>query len=292
MTGGGGGGVAAHNILSATHLDSVPAAPVQGDLIVASAAPAWARLPRGAAGQALIMNPAGTDPIWAAPGAGFDPLDQTRFWYYNDFLGRTYVAESFLSWYSTPIGTGVFAIVEGTWPHFGVVRGTTGAVLGNGCYWTSGDNISLATFVFPGLGANSNWENKWVFRLEETTNVRVYIGFVHDGSSPPTTINNWFGLRYDTTLGDVNFRLITCNGGAITNLDSGIAADVNWHRLQIRSLLAGTLRLSVDAGAEQVTVLNVYVGSTDAFATVVTNAAVIKHLNIDLFSFLATGLAR
>ena len=65
------GGGAAHNILSATHLDSVAAAAVRGDLIAADATPAWARLPRGAANEVLTMNPAGTDPIWAAlPAAG------------------------------------------------------------------------------------------------------------------------------------------------------------------------------------------------------------------------------
>ena len=61
---GGGGGVAAHNILSATHLDSVPAAPVRGDLIVGSAVPDWQRFARGAALTRLRMNPAGTDPEW------------------------------------------------------------------------------------------------------------------------------------------------------------------------------------------------------------------------------------
>jgi len=49
-----------------SHTDSVPAAPVQGDLIVGNATPAWARFGRGTVHQLLKMNVAATDPVWAA----------------------------------------------------------------------------------------------------------------------------------------------------------------------------------------------------------------------------------
>ena len=41
--------VADHNLLSATHPDTLPASPLEGDLVVANATPKWARLARGAA---------------------------------------------------------------------------------------------------------------------------------------------------------------------------------------------------------------------------------------------------
>jgi hypothetical protein len=37
-------GTASHNLLSATHPDTVSAAPVLGDLIAANGTPAWAKL--------------------------------------------------------------------------------------------------------------------------------------------------------------------------------------------------------------------------------------------------------
>ena len=55
-----------HAVLSATHSDAVPAAPIQGDLIVANATPAWQCHPRGLIHQIMKMNVAATDPIWAA----------------------------------------------------------------------------------------------------------------------------------------------------------------------------------------------------------------------------------
>jgi len=62
--GGAGSGMLAHNLLSAWHTDTVADSPVQGDLAVGNATPAWTRLPRGAADEVLRMNTAGTDPMW------------------------------------------------------------------------------------------------------------------------------------------------------------------------------------------------------------------------------------
>lgn len=60
--GGGGGSSAGHQLLSSTHIDTSPAAPTRGDLIVANSTPLWARLATGTAESALFTN--GTDPAW------------------------------------------------------------------------------------------------------------------------------------------------------------------------------------------------------------------------------------
>src|SRR3989337_2519331 len=57
-----GGAPAAHNILSASHGDSLAAACVRGHLIRGNATPAWAALAIGAANA--ILKTDGTDPIW------------------------------------------------------------------------------------------------------------------------------------------------------------------------------------------------------------------------------------
>ena len=56
--------ITAHNVLSATHADSLAAAVVRGDLIIGNATPLWARLALGAANSILSSN--GTDPSWSA----------------------------------------------------------------------------------------------------------------------------------------------------------------------------------------------------------------------------------
>lgn len=71
-----GGTGNSHNLLSTTHLDTVPfSPPVRGDLIVAQnqtspsgVNPAWARLPLGISGYVLLSN--GTDALWGPLTAG------------------------------------------------------------------------------------------------------------------------------------------------------------------------------------------------------------------------------
>lgn len=53
--------VTAHNLLSATHGDTVAASAVRGDILVANATPAWARKAIGTAGQLLTNNAADTN---------------------------------------------------------------------------------------------------------------------------------------------------------------------------------------------------------------------------------------
>lgn len=62
------GGGEAHELLSATHSDSVAADVVAGDLIIGNATPKWARLAKGNAGQVLTMG--ASLPAWAAPASG------------------------------------------------------------------------------------------------------------------------------------------------------------------------------------------------------------------------------
>ncbi len=51
-----------HNILSTTHLDTLAASVVRGDLLVGNATPKWAGLPKGAIGTVLVMG--ANDPGW------------------------------------------------------------------------------------------------------------------------------------------------------------------------------------------------------------------------------------
>lgn len=52
-----------HNLLSATHPDTLAAAVARGDLVVGNAAPLWSRLPVGAA--ANYLRSTGLDPAWS-----------------------------------------------------------------------------------------------------------------------------------------------------------------------------------------------------------------------------------
>lgn len=55
-----------HALLSVTHIDTIPATPVRGDLVTASSAPAWTRFAIGASGQ--ILSGDGNDLGWIEHG--------------------------------------------------------------------------------------------------------------------------------------------------------------------------------------------------------------------------------
>lgn len=60
--------VSTHNLLSATHSDTVTASPIAGDIIYANSNPAWTKLAKGSDGQVLTL--ASGLPAWAATPAG------------------------------------------------------------------------------------------------------------------------------------------------------------------------------------------------------------------------------
>ncbi len=62
-----GDGVTAHNLLSATHLDTLVASVVAGDVIIGNATPAWTKLAKGTDGQFLKL--VSGLPAWATGGA-------------------------------------------------------------------------------------------------------------------------------------------------------------------------------------------------------------------------------
>lgn len=66
------GAAGIHNLLSASHGDSLAGTPARGDVIVGNSTPRWSRLVLGGAGQFLRSN--GSDPAWAALVAADIPV--------------------------------------------------------------------------------------------------------------------------------------------------------------------------------------------------------------------------
>ncbi len=82
----------AHNLLSATHSDTVANAALRGALIVGNSSPAWARFAVGGAGTLLTSN--GTDPAWSnavgglvSTAAGTGTLGSTALPFSSVILG-------------------------------------------------------------------------------------------------------------------------------------------------------------------------------------------------------------
>lgn len=72
----GGAITAPHNLLSATHPDTLSASPpLRGDLVVANSTPLWARFAIGAPGT--VLRSTGTDPAWSTDGSALTALNAT-----------------------------------------------------------------------------------------------------------------------------------------------------------------------------------------------------------------------
>lgn len=62
--------VTAHNLLSATHGDTLTDTVVAGDIMIGNATPKWSRLAKGTDGYVLTIDPTTHLPVWAAGGGG------------------------------------------------------------------------------------------------------------------------------------------------------------------------------------------------------------------------------
>src|SRR6185312_8497825 len=150
--------------------------------------------------------------------------------------------------------TGPVQAADGAWPNLGVMQWTTGTTAGNGFDLTLNGNGG-GSGQLGALGGNAGWGFIWIFRLGSASAVRLYIGSGNVASGIVTfdPLNAW-GLRYDTHAGiaDTNFQFYARGpSGADVTLDTGVAGDTTWHTLLVYSAVAGTIRFSLDGGAEK-----------------------------------------
>lgn len=250
----------------------------------------WLQAATAVAGSRVFSD--GTNPVWNTPGSSF-------FWE-EEFMGSQPVGSSAtpVLWFKGSITSGSFTWKNVGWPHPGVLRLTSGASQGNGEVAQASDSGSPGFYAFDSLSGQANWDATFIFKLGPveltTTNVRTRIGFTNGAISTfPST--NFIGLRYDTNVsfGDTTWVYTTVSGGTASTSTTNVAAlDNNWHRLRIRSTVAGTILFSMDGGAETSIATNVPNVSVAPGFTVVTDTSSAKTLDVDYFSFYASGLNR
>jgi len=256
-----------------------------------------ARSDPATAGQVVyVCNAAGTG--WDLVGDGGGTIDQTVATFSEDFLSSGTATNTLGAngWTIRNIGAAPsVAYVAATWPHLGQLRITTPAVIAQGGEIAI-DSSSVAQF--GALGSNAGWDTTIIFRLPtgNTTNIRVRCGFrlgTANGVAEPT---DGIWIRYDTSAGfaDAYFTFETRNASvSTTSIVNSIAADTSFHRFRIRSTTAGTVLFSVDGGTETAINTNVPTVGLTAFFNIVSDLdATAKSIDVDLFSWKATGLAR
>ncbi len=199
---------------------------------------------------------------------------------------------------SIVVGPGNFAT---TFPNLCTLRLTSGAVAST--YETLGKyNVSFAA-----LGSNINWDSKFVFKIEQTTNTRSAVGFFLANNNTQTlAATDWFGLRYDTNAGaaDTAFKFVACKASACTVHATNLGVvNTSFHTLRLYSNVAGEIHAVLDAGTD-LCFNSGGTGGCTASANVSTSeltpnfvcgndtTAAASNCQVDAFKFKASSLAR
>lgn len=187
----------------------------------------------------------------------YNPLESRTVWIDEEYLNSNSTSGSIgtYGWVTGNIaGTNTTAASSSTWPNLGIVTitaGSSGAAQGNGLWMGLGGSGTAGTL--GDLSANTNWGMMVIFSIGSTANIRLRSGAA--GSSLGTFDNSSsFGIRYDTSSGfaDTNFMLyVKGAAGNDVTVDTGVAADTNYHTLLVYSTTAGTWRMSLDGGTEK-----------------------------------------
>tara|TARA_R110000868_G_scaffold177691_7_gene416705 strand:- start:2117 stop:4105 length:1989 start_codon:yes stop_codon:yes gene_type:complete len=199
----------------------------------------------------------------------------------EDFIGGTNADGEIgsLGWRISSIsGSNSTTYISSSTTHPGQFQFACGATSGNaGCLALAGSHVSvMQVSAYP-------FELRYTFKLNQTTLTRFRIGLANDDSA--IVPNRSECLRYDTSLGDTNFKYVVCDGAgetATNALDVGggaLAADTNWHTLRIRTISAtgGTYGMSISTSGSaygtEVIVTNTFGGADRYVLAVIGNDA-------------------
>ena len=235
-------------------------------------------LTAGAQGQVVIDSGAAGGSTGVALG---DPLnlpqiDPASVIFVDDFTENapsTAVSgtEGGLGWFVTA-GTGTSILsMSHVLPNAGVVRFQTGTSNNAAArMFLSGPPVPTANYgrYQPFNVDKPGWKLTWIFRITQATSAVTpntgvlvfYIGMAASSASALVTDGRqasgvW--LRFDTNKSDTTyqFEAVANNlNGTTTDgtiVDSGVAPDFAWHRLQIRSIDPGKVLFKLDNGTEQ-----------------------------------------
>lgn len=140
----------------------------------------------------------------AGSGGAGGQFDSTTFLLKDEFVGASNASGVVgqLGWLIITIGSApAVARVAGVTDHPAVDSFATNAsaTAGQGGSLSLSNSTSAQTFA--SLGSLANWDSSWVFRLQQTADTRMRIGYMNDLTTGPPT--SWMGLRWDTNTAEI-----------------------------------------------------------------------------------------
>jgi hypothetical protein len=204
------------------------------------------------------------------------------------------IAQCDTNWEVSPTAgggtTGLFAAQAATFANPGQLRLTTPATSGQGITLYKSAAGTGGTGSLGNLFANAGWDSNFIVQSGVgVTAICIRLGFCIAGATNGDAPTDWFGMEFDTANTgntDTKFTWVTSTASTPTySTVNAKVADTSFHRFRFRSLVAGTVLMSVDGGTEtSVTPNNAGVG---IFLQVIPRGAVAQRLVVDYVSYVA-----
>ena len=197
----------------------------------------------------------------------------------DDFIGGTNTTGNIgqLGW---SISAGTMALTASSTDHFGVYRMDTTAVINT----LARVFMTLPTFTPMNVPHNEIY----VIRLNQVdANTTARFGDSDGfGANPPTN-----GIYFERLTTDTNWFGVTRSGGTQTRVDTGVAADTNFHTFQF-NVSSANVDFLVDNTLTGSSTTNIpTVGALMGFFLTNT-AAASKTMDIDYFQIIFSGMNR
>ena len=185
--------------------------------------------------------------------------------------------------------TNAFTSAATTFANPGIAELLTQAIVGDGLYIAKNNGASGG---FGNLSANAGWEANFIFKLVQTTDVCIRMGFTNNPASDTDTAFNAALVEYDSANASSNtdFTWVTSVGGVATYATTNSkAVDTSFHHVRIRSTVIGTIGFTIDGGTEFTTTTTVPTSAAMGlyFQIINRTANTAVSLIIDFASYMA-----
>lgn len=191
---------------------------------------------------------------------------QDRYWWMDHFLGDQVKDE----WRLAVVGGGTGVVVD---------QQTGGIVRLSAPTNATADEAGIDWNDIRSLLVSKKVSMEARVKISSIINTRFFLSLRFDA-------NNRIYFRYNTGAGDATWRIVTTDGGAITNNDSGITPDTDYHIYRIECFPTGEVHFYVDGvecGNSPITT-NIPDDATDYFQprfNCRTAEVALKQLDID-----------
>jgi hypothetical protein len=218
----------------------------------------------------------------------------------DDFIngGSTSQFIGDLGWFSFSSGGGTGASITGplaVFPNIGARILTCGNATNAGQVVYLPNLANLLTYA--------NWEFCFVVKLNQTTDCDLIVGLTKDNGA--IGIGKFggisFGARYSSAT-DTNFMFYSkntdltfaANDASNYAISSGVAVGTTYNTFRIRSIVAGTLQMSINGGSfvavdtSSITTTGIFI----PFFYIATRTTTSKSIDVDFFSLKMQGVSR